>query len=75
MSEEQTKQYTLKKADTGLLGENVRHGAEVDDLQLWPGGDPVNLTDDQVKRLKDAGVTVEEVQSDPNPNPGRSERS
>ena len=50
--------YTLKTADTGLLGE-VRESAEVDGIVLHPGGEPVELDDDQVKRLKDAGVTLE----------------
>lgn len=74
MPEEQNKKYTLKKADTGVVGDHVRNGAEVDDIQLWPGGKPVELTDDQVKRLKDAGATVEEYKEsdetpDENPNP------
>lgn len=51
--------YTLKKANTGLLGDHIRESAQVDDITLHPGGEPVELTDDQVKRLKDAGVTLE----------------
>jgi hypothetical protein len=47
-----TQKYTV-------LGERA---AEVDDVRLEPGGDPVELTADQVERLTDAGIEVETPQ-------------
>ena len=60
MPDEKTKQYTLEKAPKILSGSNVRHGAEVDGIQLWPGGKAVELTSDQVERLQASGVKLTE---------------
>lgn len=35
--------------------------AQVDDVHLTPGGEPVELTNDQIERLKATGVTVKKV--------------
>lgn len=70
MPEEQKKSYTLEKAPKILSGGNTRHGAEVDGIQLWPGGKPVELTSDQVQRLNDAGVKLTE-ESNTNTGAGR----
>jgi hypothetical protein len=69
MPEEQKKSYTLEKAPKILSGSNTRHGAEVDGIQLWPGGKAVELTSDQVQRLNDVGVKVVE---ESNTNTGSS---
>lgn len=65
----EAKKYTLKRANTGLIGE-VRESAQVDDVVLDPGVE-VELTEDQIQRLKDAGVSVEEASAKPDkPNQG-----
>lgn len=58
-------QYTL--ADKSDFAE-----AMVDGITIVVGGKPTELTEDQVKRLKDAGVKLKEVNEDgteANPSP------
>lgn len=56
--EPETTTYTIKKVNTGLIGDHVRENVEVDGKSYGPGDD-VELTEVAYESLKDAGVKFE----------------
>lgn len=56
----ETKKFTIKSVNTGLLGEAIQERVEVrGHKNPYKAGDEVELTDTQFKSLKEAGVKFE----------------
>lgn len=65
---QETTEYTIKKVNTGLLGDHVQEVLTVDDKD-YKAGDTVALTETAYKSLKDAGVKFESQTSEDDEEP------